>query len=122
MTAVAAQASPRTDIDLLRAHLGGSRDAFGQLVASHVDMVYSAALRQVRDPHLADDVTQAVFLLLWQKAPALREGIFLPARCSHAGRKLPSRSAGAFCHRSRNTACVTSSAKCGSRTCRSAAE
>jgi RNA polymerase sigma factor (sigma-70 family) len=70
---------PSTDLDLLRAHLGGERDAFNQLVTRHLDMVYSAALRQVRDPHLADDVTQAVFLVLWRKAAALRDGTILPA-------------------------------------------
>src|SRR5215213_2638714 len=68
-----------TDLDLLRAHARGDRDAFGQLVARHLDMVYSAALRQVRDPHLADDVTQAVFLVLWQKSAALGEATILPA-------------------------------------------
>jgi len=38
-----------------------SEPAFDTLVSRHVSLVHSAALRQVRDPHLAAEITQDRF-------------------------------------------------------------
>src|SRR5262245_55691553 len=66
------------DRQLLREYVeSGSESAFEGLVKRHVDMVYASALRQLRDAHLAQDTTQAVFLLLARKAGRLGSSVIL---------------------------------------------
>jgi RNA polymerase sigma factor (sigma-70 family) len=64
----------RGDAELLREYVrSGSREALGEIARRYIDLVYSAARRYTRDAHLAEDVTQAVFILLSQRAGKVRE-------------------------------------------------
>jgi RNA polymerase sigma factor (sigma-70 family) len=66
------------DMRLLQEYATGrSEQAFTALVARHINLVYSAALRSVNNPHQAEEITQAVFVILARKARALRRGTVL---------------------------------------------
>lgn len=66
------------DIALLREYVeAGSEAAFAALVERHIDRVYSVALRHARNPHEAEEITQAVFIILAKKARSLRRGVIL---------------------------------------------
>lgn len=66
------------DISLLREYVDReSEDAFAALVARHVNKVYSIALRHARNPHQAEEITQAVFVVLARKARRLGRQVIL---------------------------------------------
>jgi len=68
----------KDDLDLLQAYLrDGSEPAFTEVVGRHKGMVYASALRQTGSPSLAEDITQAVFIVLARKAPCLKPGTIL---------------------------------------------
>src|SRR4051794_20643852 len=66
------------DMDLVRDFAeGSSEEAFAELVRRHVNLVYSVALRRLGNPHEAEEVAQAVFIILAKKAANLRPGTIL---------------------------------------------
>jgi RNA polymerase sigma factor (sigma-70 family) len=66
------------DLALLREYAANhSEAAFEELVSRHIGFVYSSALRQTRDPNLAEEITQAVFIILAQKAGRISDKTIL---------------------------------------------
>jgi RNA polymerase sigma factor (sigma-70 family) len=70
---------PMQDHELLGSFANdASQEAFAEIVRRHADTVYSAARQQMRNEQLADDVTQAVFIILAQKARKIDHSTPLP--------------------------------------------
>jgi RNA polymerase sigma factor (sigma-70 family) len=76
-----------TDHELLALFAGkGDEAAFAALVSRHVNLVYSAALRFTGDSHHAQEITQAVFLILSRKAGSISSSVVLSGWLYQAAR------------------------------------
>src|SRR5437660_10907393 len=62
---------PHDDWKLLSAYVQGDEGAFELLVKKYFPMLYAMAVRQLGDEHLAKDVAQSVFIILFRKAGKL---------------------------------------------------
>jgi RNA polymerase sigma factor (sigma-70 family) len=70
----------QSDSQLLKFYVESrSEPVFAELVRRYTDLVYSAALRMVCDPHLAQDVTQNTFVALAKQAGQIKDR---PALCA----------------------------------------
>jgi RNA polymerase sigma factor (sigma-70 family) len=69
-----------TDLELLSRYVKhGAEDAFAEIVRRHLDVVHSAALRQLHSPQLAEEVAQSTFMKLAREGWKLRHETILVA-------------------------------------------
>ena len=62
----------RDDRALLRAHLDGDPEAFGELFRRHRDRMWAVALRTTRNRELASDCVQDAFISAFRRADSYR--------------------------------------------------
>jgi RNA polymerase sigma factor (sigma-70 family) len=65
------------DRELLSAFERGDEQALDSIIKKYFPAVYGAAVRQLGDRHLAEDVAQSVFILFSRKAPSLSPDVSL---------------------------------------------
>ncbi|ACU03289.1 RNA polymerase sigma factor [Pedobacter heparinus] len=58
--------STYTDQELLAKLRGGDKFAFDEIYTKHWSKVYNQSFKKLHDPELAKDITQEVFIYLWQ--------------------------------------------------------
>jgi RNA polymerase sigma factor (sigma-70 family) len=63
-----------------------SEDAFAELVRRHIGLVHSVAFRHTANPEQAQDITQAVFIILARKAGSIGPKVVLPGWLYHTAR------------------------------------
>lgn len=72
MSAVPDPEAPRSDRDLLAAHVAGDRDAFGELFTRHRDRLWAVALRMMGNPDDAADGLQDGMVAAYRRAASFR--------------------------------------------------
>src|SRR5580700_5998742 len=76
-----------SDIELLEQFsVTGSEEAFATLIQRHIGLVHSVALRHVANRQHAEDITQAVFIILARKAGTIGPKTVLPGWLYHTAR------------------------------------
>src|ERR1700722_602814 len=63
-----------------------SEEAFTALAQRHVHLVYSVALRKSGNPHAAEEITQAVFIILARKGRTLSSKTVVAGWLHHTAR------------------------------------
>ena len=100
----------------------GSHAAFEAIVKRYVDLVYAVALRRTRgDAHLANDITQGVFIVLARRAGSISRSTLLPGwlhrtTCYAAANARVGRSSSGARIGSTNTVGIDRSSTCELRT------
>ncbi len=64
----------------------GSEEAFTEIVRRHLGLVHSVSLRCTQNAQHAEEITQAVFIILARKAPSLRRKTILSGWLYHTAR------------------------------------
>ena len=65
--------NPPSSITLVLLAQSGDRGALNQLLGDLQDGLYGYLIRLVGDKHLAEDILQEVFVLIWRKLRWLRD-------------------------------------------------
>lgn len=82
----------RTDTELLSEYsASGAEGALAEIAARHAPMVFRTCLRALGDTHLAEDASQAVFVVLVRKARSLRREGCLAAWLRRVARNIAAR-------------------------------
>ncbi len=61
------------DVELIQSVLSGDEDAFAELVNKHKKAVHALAWRVLGDFHIAEDITQDTFLIVYQRLHTLKD-------------------------------------------------